>query len=217
MRTRSQPTTYPNPWLAIPAADYEGHMGSDLVGQSPVLNRVFAETLAEFTPQQLAVLGCATGNGFEHIDPAITRRIVGVDLNAGYLDILQQRHGERLPNLSLLCSDVTCCALEPGAFDLVHAALIFEYVDPGQLLPALVEWLKPGGILSVVLQLPSRSSGMVSETPYTSLKALSSIMHLVDPAVFQSLAERCGLALLRSRTIDLLLGKGFHAAYYEKE
>ena len=99
----------------------------------------------------------------------------------------------------------------------MHAALIFEYVDPERLLPAVAGWLKPGGILAVVLQLPSRSSGMVSETAYTSLRALGSIMHLVDPVAFKGRAEQCGLVLSHSRTIELLLGKGFHVATYEKE
>jgi hypothetical protein len=27
------------------------------------------------------VLGCATGNGFEHIDPLVTRRVVEIDIN----------------------------------------------------------------------------------------------------------------------------------------
>ena len=48
--------------------------------------------------------------------------------------------------------------LEPAAFDLVHAGLVLEYVDWSLLLPRVAATLKPGGILSVVLQLPSASN-----------------------------------------------------------
>ena len=58
-----------NPWLTIPAEDYEAHMASPEVGQLQVLNQLFKMVLEEHRPESLAVLGCSTGNGFEHIDP----------------------------------------------------------------------------------------------------------------------------------------------------
>lgn len=207
-------TDHQNPWLAIPAADYEGHMSSDEVGQLRVLNRIFAETLTRFAPERLAVLGCSAGNGFEHIDPGITRRVVGIDVNRTYLDLLERRHGHRLTGLDLVCADLADCHFEAHSFDLIHAALIFEYVDPPSVLPKLVRWLRPNGVLSVVLQLPSPSGKKVSETPFTSLLALDSIMNLVEPDRFEELAEQCGLARLSSEEVDLKRGKRFHVAYY---
>ena len=44
------------------------------------------------------ILGIAGGNGLEHIDPAITTRTVGIDINAEYLEVVAQRH----PNLHAL-------------------------------------------------------------------------------------------------------------------
>ena len=203
-----------NPWLGIPVADYEGHMGSAKVWQSPMLNQIFADALAEFAPRSLASIGCCTGNGFEHIDPRITHRTVGIDLNPAYLRALERRFAGRLPGLELICADIASDSVESGPFNLVHAALIFEYVRPEDVLPNLRGLLAPGGVLAVVLQLPSHTSKMVSETPYTTLRALESIMQLVDPAVFCELAERCGLAMLRSWEVELKQGKGFHVAYY---
>ena len=205
-----------NPWLSILASDYEGHMGSAKVGQLPVLNQIFADTLAEFSPRSLAVIGCSTGNGFEHIDPGITHQIVGIDINPDYLGILEQRHAHRLNGLELVCADLASCSVEPNPLDLIHAALIFEYMSPEEVLPRLAGWLNQGGILTVVLQLPSPTSTMVSETPYTSLKALESVMQLVDPAAFREVAGRSGLTLLRSWKVDLKSGKGFHIAHYRK-
>jgi SAM-dependent methyltransferase len=191
-------------------------MGSEEIGQLSVLNHTFRDVLAELTPRRLAVLGCSTGNGFEHIDPGVTRRVVGIDINPDYLDILRHRHGLRLPGLELVCTDVLSCHFAAGAFDLIHAALFFEYVEPAEALPRAAGWLQPGGALSVVLQLPSPVSKMVSETPYTSLKALESIMRLVDPVAFEDLAKACDLTTARSWRVDLKLGKQFHAAVYQK-
>jgi ubiquinone/menaquinone biosynthesis C-methylase UbiE len=191
-------------------------MSSDKVGQSPVLNQIFAETVAEFCPLSMAVLGCSTGNGFEHIDPDVTQRVVGIDINPDYLNILEQRHRRRLTQLELVCADIASCRLETRSFDLVHGALIFEYVEPERVLPGLATWLRAGGVLSVVLQLPSPTSNKVSETPYRSLRSLGSIMHLVQPVVFKRIAGRSGLSMLQSREIDLRLGKKFHVATYRK-
>jgi hypothetical protein len=41
-----------NPWLSIPAADYEAHMASPEVGQLPFLNAVFMETLTKLRPSK---------------------------------------------------------------------------------------------------------------------------------------------------------------------
>jgi hypothetical protein len=83
-------------------------------------------------------------------------------------------------------------------------------------LPELARWLRTGGVLSVVLQLPSPISKMVSETPYTSLRSLESIMRLVKPDLFKEIAGRCRLTMSHSGEINLRLGKKFHIAYYRK-
>ena len=88
-----------NPWLGIPAADYEGHMGDPRVAQLRLLGDVFEESLREFRPAAVVVPGCATGNGFERIDPAATRRIVGIDINPEFLALARNlvdpaRHDE---------------------------------------------------------------------------------------------------------------------------
>lgn len=206
-----------NPWLGIPAADYEGHMGSAKVGQSAVLRRIFADALAEFSPRSLAVVGCSSGNGFEHIDPRVTHRVVGIDINPAYLQILEERQAHRLPGLELVCADIVSERLDLRPFDLIHAALVFEYVPPEDVLPKLDGWLAPGGVLVVALQLPSHTSTMVSETPYTTLRALEPLMRLVEPVVFGELACQCGLTPLRSWEVELKQGKGFHVAYYRRQ
>jgi hypothetical protein len=46
---------------------------------------------------------------------------------------------------------------------MIHAALLFEYVDVEITLSKISKWLKGNGVLSVVLQLPNDKSSPVSE------------------------------------------------------
>ena len=168
----------PNPWLSIPAVDYEGHMGSPGVGQLQFLSRVFGELLAEVDPASIAVLGCATGNGFEHVRPERVRRLVGLDINREYIEVCRERYAAKIPGLELVCADLSSFELEPASMDLVHAALFLEYVDPAAVVEKASRWMRPPGLLTVVLQRPSAKGGTVSETGYTSLKILEPVINL---------------------------------------
>jgi ubiquinone/menaquinone biosynthesis C-methylase UbiE len=206
-----------NPWLSIPASDYEGHMNSETVGQLPVLNRIFGNVLKDVPSKSLAVLGCSTGNGFEHIDPQIVQRLVGVDINPEYLSILRYRYGDKFPMLELICSDLDSFSCPDNSFDLIYAALIFEYVDFAKILKRVSKWLMTQGTLVAVLQLPSSEAKMISETPYSSLKFLQPVMHLVNPEAFNETAEQCGLIKQKETEILLKSGKKFLVSYYQKD
>jgi hypothetical protein len=66
-----------SPWLDVPLADYEGHMALPGIEQAQLLSDIFAGVLAKFSPRSVAVIGCAGGNGFDRIPPAISR-VVGL-------------------------------------------------------------------------------------------------------------------------------------------
>lgn len=206
----------PSPWLSIPAADYEGHMASPEVGQLQFLGEVFREALLTCRPRTVAVLGCATGNGFKHFAAAGVGRVVAVDVNPAYLEVIRARHAGSLPGLELLCADIAACDLEPDAFDLVSCALLLEYVEPAAVVARVSRWLAPTGVLSTVLQLPSPGHGTVSETPFASLKRLERVMRLVDPQHLTALAQGFGLSLSASRIATLDSGKRFFVAEYRK-
>jgi len=206
-----------SPWLDIPAADYEGHMSHGVVGQLQALNEIFAEIIVTFEPRGLAVLGCATGNGFEHIRPDVTKTVIAVDINAGYLDILKERYRSNLPGLQVVCADAARAEIEPGSLDHVHAGLILEYVKTGSILKRAASWLKTGGVLSVVLQLPSEQSGPVTDTPFDNLKLLEPAMRLVDPAEVTAEAQKVGLSHRKSFEVELMQGKRFHVIYYVRK
>jgi len=202
-----------NPWLDIPAVEYEAHMSSPEVGQLQFLSEVMGKVLRELRPKSLCVLGCTTGNGFEHIDPEITSRVVGVDINSTYLDILKARWSGRLPGLELIGADIASCEIAPASLDLIHCALVFEYVQPAVVLPKVTAWLRPGGVACCVLQLPSEH-GPVTETGFTSLRRLEPMMKLVDPVSLKALARDLGLCEIRSWTETLPAGKAFFVGLF---
>ena len=201
-------------WLTIPWEDYESHMDHESVGQLGFLREVFAEALTDHRPESVVVAGCATGNGFDRIDPGVTRRVIGVDVNPEYLRVARKRYADSIEDLDLRCSELSACEIEAGSIDLVHAALILEYVDPREVIERMAGWLRPGGTLVIVLQCPAASN--VSHTEIESVRCLEGSIHLIDPAAVEELAEKAGLRLQRSRRIVLPAGKPFVIAEYTK-
>ena len=197
-----------NPWLAIALEDYEGHMGANNVRQLQALSELFRRVLQLCRPESIAVVGVAGGNGLERIDSGITKRIVGLDINAKYLEAVQQRHGA-LPGLELHCSDLNGERLRLPPVELVHAALFFEHAGLGRCLENVLSLVAPEGRLSVVLQLPSGAEPNVSPTRFTSIQALSESFALVDVRQFCEILEGKGLRLLVQVRKTLSSGKQF--------
>ena len=204
-----------NPWLAVPAGDYEGHMGVWGVDQLGPLRTILAEVYTQVRPARMAALGCGTGNGLDVVDPALTGRLVGVDLNPEYLSLAQERYPDLAAISQWMCADIDGCELDDGGFDLIHAALLFEYVDPAPLLPRIAGWLAPGGVLSVVSQLAG-GDAPISDTGFSSLRKLGELMRLVAPDRLRDLAARAGLTEVSSKQVPLARGKSFQAAMFAK-
>jgi trans-aconitate methyltransferase len=156
-----------------------------------VLARLLGEVVAETRPRSLLVLGASNGNGLEHVDPAI--RVTAVDLNSGYLASL----AARFPAVEVVHADLATYAFEPGAWDLVHAALVLEYVDWRALLARIGPALAQGGRLSVVVQLPSADVPAVTPTAFTSLAKLDAAFGFVDPDDLVAAAAHAGWAVER--------------------
>src|SRR4029079_14967181 len=106
--------------------------------------------------------GCSSGNSFDHIDPRVTCRVTGIDINPAYLELLSSRFPSPGFELLLECADLPGYSLPPRQFDLIHSPLIFEYLDWERLFTGAVGALKPGGAMSIVLQRPSPSAPVVS-------------------------------------------------------
>lgn len=183
-------------------------MNAPAVDQLAALSALFGEALALRRPASVAVLGVAGGNGLERIDPAQTKRIVGVDFNSDYLAAVRVRFAS-LPGLELHCADLVSQRLEIEPAELVHAALVFEHAGLDLCFENALRLKAAGGALSVVLQLPSASAQAVSPTGYASIQQLGERFAFVEPAHLSArLAER-GLRLERERRCALPGGKAF--------
>jgi SAM-dependent methyltransferase len=203
-----------NPWLDIPAAEYEAHMRA--VGQAEVLREMFARVVAETRPTRVAVLGCTTGADLALLDANATELAVGVDINPSYIEIAAHRLRRLGERLRLVTGNVATAELPSGPYDLVHGALLLEYVDPDVLFARARGWLGPAGTLSLVTQEPAPDLRSVSETEYESLRALSGRMTLRAAAEVAALAAGAGFALAARRTVKLPSGKKLVSSLFDK-
>jgi SAM-dependent methyltransferase len=203
-----------DPWLAIPADDYEAHMRA--VGQSALLRAMFLRVYSEHRPKRVAILGCTTGSDLLLLDPDTTEQAIGVDLNPAYLAVARERTAALGSKLQLVEGDVLRVELPHGGLDLVHAALLLEYVDPLSLFGRIRAWLAPGGICSVVTQEPATEQPAVSETAYPSLRALAPRMRVRDARQVVTLARHCGFILVGQHAATASGGKSLVSSTFQR-
>jgi len=205
-----------NPWLYISPSDYEAHMSSQTVMQLQALNKIFKDTINEYNPKSICVLGSATGNGFEHLAGKKIQKLIGIDLNPEYISVCNERYENTLPKMELICADVLKLDLSSSSFDLIYGALIFEYVSLEKLIRIISEWLKPNGVLVCVIQLPSEISEPVSGTTYSALQKLNSILKLVEVDKLVKTAKKNELKESKFYKVDLQQGKKFLVGHFLK-
>jgi len=97
---------------------------------------------------------------------------------------------------------------------MVFAGLIFEYVDATKLLKQALSMLKRGGRLVSVVQLPSQIED-VTPSPYTTLKSLSSALHVVPTNEFMALARGAGFEIEAERVVTASGGKAFQVNTFQ--
>lgn len=205
-----------NPWRDIPESDYVGHMSSPAVGQRAVLGHLLGEIVRKTSPEAILIIGASTGNGLEHVDPARTRRVTCVDINANYLATLAQRLEGAAFEIDTRPADIADCHFGRESFDLIHAALVFEYIAWPLLMPRVASWLKPGGALNIVLQRPSALTPAVTPTPFKSLLGLEAIFRFVEPQAVVAEAQRADLCLAHRRDVPLPGDKMFTVLQLER-
>lgn len=197
------------PWLDIPLADYEQHMALPQVGQAQLIAAQFAALLAVHRPSSVAIIGCAGGNGFDCLVGTAVERVVGVDVNARYVDAARQRYAASLPGLELVTADIQSSAKLFEPVDLIYAALLFEYVDLARAMSSLRRHCRAGGVLATLIQLPHESMGAVSPSPFASLLSLDSIMRLISAEALCEHAQAAGFQQEASSTVVSPAGKRF--------
>ena len=181
-----------NPWLQILLSDYEAHMALPHVRQAQLLSSIFGSALDTHTPQSVALLGCAGGNGLEQLEGRGLGRVVAVDINPAYVEHVRARWRGRIAGLDLVVGDVEKDDLHIAPVDLVFAGLVLEYLDTVAALPRIRSMVRLDGTLVTVLQSASAVTPEITPSPFRSLSALSSIMRLVPPDRLGALAEEHG-------------------------
>ena len=179
------------------------------VAQLQALSELFAEALEFCRPRSVAVLGVAGGNGLEHIDPEVTGRVAGIDINRGYLDAAALRYRD-LAGLELHCLDLAAETVSLAPVELVHAALIFEHAGTERCLENALALVEPRGHLSVVLQEPGEWERGGRGNRFDSIRALRERYTLYEPAGFP---ERVGLAPVRARRCAVPGGWLWHGMF----
>jgi len=210
--THTMPTTHP--WSLVPAADYEAHFGPEGAGLLAAFGGVFGRVYAARRPRRVALLALRTGAGLQHIDPSMTSRVVGLDVNLSFLAVARQRFLELGTRLELFCADAESAELEPGAFDLVHAAHALEYLDLRVVGPRIASWLAPGGACSVVLQMGSLCEAEAG-APAT-LRGAATAGRLVTPEEVSGALGAEGLVERRTFELALQGGRRLFAGLWER-
>lgn len=173
------------------------------------------QLLLKFVPESLAVIGSTTGNGFEHINNKITKKVLGIDINPDYCRILKERFEKLIIGLEVLCSDISEIKQLPGCFDMIHCALIFEYVDPLKTLTMIRKSLVHNGIMTVILQITDNKHSPVTKTKFESLQKLCNQMRLISPESFVLMAGNAGFSKLEEDLITLESGKSFYKGIFK--
>lgn len=200
-------------WLDVPLEEYEGHMAWPSVGQAQLLSDALSCAIAQFSPQSVAVLGCAGGNGFERIPPGVSM-VVGVDLNPQFIAETGARFRGRFKKLELLAGDIQSNETSFTPVDLIFAGLILEYVNVETVIARVPSMLCAAGHLVTVLQLSNVGHSSVSPSPFSGVKPLGEVMHFVSPSHLQKIAEAQGCVQLESTTVASVAGKQFQVQVF---
>ena len=117
-----------NPWKSISLSDYENHMKLESINQLQTLNKMMSHQfgIAEF--KSIIILGIAGGNGLEHINCNVCKKVYGIDVNEKYLKKCAERYPEMSGILECICADLTDTDIDLPSAELLTADLLIEYI-----------------------------------------------------------------------------------------
>jgi ubiquinone/menaquinone biosynthesis C-methylase UbiE len=139
-------------------------------------------------------------------------RVVGVDLNAGMLDVARAIAADR--SIEWLEADVTLIPLEDGIFDICYCQQGLQFFpDKVGALREIARLLKPGGICVAVVaqsldQNPLMRSQVTALEKHINKEAaagIRAVCGLADKAEIKGLFESAGYSDVEGKTVDLTI------------
>ena len=197
-----------NPWLDVDLSDYVNHMSSPEVGQYQMINECFRTSLSKFEPVNIFVPGCTIGNGFEYINWQKVEKVTALDVNPDFLKVLRERFPSE-ERLEIISNDFNSFQVNNRKFDLIFAALFFEYVDIKSALFKFRKMMNKSSVLFSIIQLPDGGQSKVSKSKYKSLEMLDPYITLISREEFVKEISYSGLKLVSSTKKTLINGKSF--------
>lgn len=177
-----------NPWEEIDLSDYENHMSLDSVYQLQTINKMMKEQFYDHDVSSVMVLGVAGGNGLEHIDCGIFKKVYGVDINQSYLDECVNRYPSLKGVFDPICADLTDADIQLPYAELLAADLLIEYIGYENFQRA-VKKVDPEYV-SCIIQVNTDAS-FVSDSPYLhAFDRLGEVHHqMYETELTDSMAE----------------------------
>lgn len=194
-----------NPWEEIDLTAYENHMSLDSVFQLQALNRMMKDQFYSYPVQSIMILGVAGGNGLEHIDKRVIKKVYGVDVNKGYLETCINRYPELRGVLYTICTDLTQGISELPYADLIVANLVIEYIGYGYF-QKIVKQISPNYV-SAIIQI-NVGTTFVSDSPYLNVfDRLDEVHHQMEEIALVNAMEQVDYRKLTQIDQDLPNGK----------
>lgn len=194
-----------NPWEEINLNAYENHMSLDDVFQLQTLNKMMKDQFYTYPVQSIMILGVAGGNGLEHIDKRVIRKVYGVDINKDYLDTCVNRYSELQDIFDAIHTDLTQEKNDLPYADLIVANLVVEYIGY-KCFQKAVRQISPKYV-SVVIQINADTS-FVSDSPYLHIfDCLDEVHHKMEETELVNTMEQIGYRKVAQIDEDLPNGK----------
>ncbi len=197
-----------NPWLDVDLSDYVNHMSSPEVGQYQMINECFRNLLSKFNPEKIFVPGCTIGNGFEYINWQKVKKVTALDVNPDFLKVLREKFPDK-ECLEIITGDFNTYSGKGWKYDLIFAALFFEYVDIKSALYKFREMMNKSCVLFSIIQLPDAGQSKVSQSRYKSLEKLGPYITLISWKEFDKEINDAGLKIVQGTKRTLVNGKSF--------
>ena len=204
-----------NPWEEIPLSDYENHMRLDSVMQLQSMNQMMKGQFNAYPVCSVMILGIAGGNGLEHIDKNIFKKIYGIDINKEYLNVVKERFSDISDILECIQLNLIEETDKLPKAELLVANLLIEYIGYDCFKKAIKQ-VQPQYI-SCIIQINADDS-FVSDSPYVhTFDGLDKVHHQMEENSLIQTLNDIGYKLIAQTENPLPNGKKLVQLDFENE